>query len=211
MHQIVTVKNLVGCVGEGKIDRHEKKSHGEVVSGKQRLAISASMQTGGKRSGLVSLGGSSRGAGICLLDVLLGGQESRADNSAVQELGALSLGQHQPYDGQRLEGVVPGDIVQHDIDERLEEREHAKDDPVSEPLNVILGRRALQRLEREVGRDKEANQVGEESSSTDGETSSQRLAQECKNAANNLHVEEDKLKRCTEMRLLAIPRKGAEP
>lgn len=120
----------------------------------------------GIRPFLVGLGGGSGGAGVDLLDVLLRGQERGSDDSAVEQLGALCLGQHQPDDGQCLEGVVPGNVVQHNVDKGLEEREQAEDDPVGEPLDVILGRGALESLEREVGGDEEANQVGEESSGT---------------------------------------------
>lgn len=117
---------------------------------------------------LMGLGGSSRGAGVGLVDALLGGKESGSDDLAVDHLGTLGLGKHQPHNGEGLDGVVPRNVVEDDAGEGLEEGEHAENDPVGEPLDVILGLRALESLEREVGRDEEADQVGEETSGTVG-------------------------------------------
>lgn len=110
----------------------------------------------------MGLGGSSRGAGVGLVDGLLGGEESRADDLAVDHLGTLGLREHEPDDSESLDGVVPGNVVEDDAGEGLEESEHAEDDPVGEPLDVILRLGALERLEREVGGDEEAEEVGQE-------------------------------------------------
>lgn len=111
---------------------------------------------------LVGLGRSGRGAGVSLVNLLLGGQESGADDLAVDQLGTLSLRKHEPNDGKGLDGVVPGNVVEDDVGEGLEESEHAENDPVGEPLNVILGLGALESLEREVGGDEETDEVGQE-------------------------------------------------
>lgn len=116
----------------------------------------------------MGLGGSSRGAGVGLVDGLLGGEESRADDLAVDHLGTLGLGEHEPDDGKGLDGVVPGNVVEDDAGEGLEEGEHAENDPVGEPLDVILGLGALESLEREVGGDEETDEVGQEASGAVG-------------------------------------------
>lgn len=120
------------------------------------------------QSGLVGLGRSSRRASVGLVNGPLGLEESGSDDLAVDELGTLSLGKHKPNDGEGLDGVVPGNVVEDDAGEGLKESEHAENDPVGEPLDVILGLRALERLEREVGGDEEADQVGQETSGTVG-------------------------------------------
>lgn len=51
--------------------------------------------------------------------------------------------------------------VNSHIDEALCEGEEAKDDPVGEPLNVILGLGCLEGSKGEVGGCEEANKVGE--------------------------------------------------
>ena len=45
----------------------------------------------------------------------------------------LSLRKHEPDNRQRLEGVVHGQEVEDDVDERFDEVEEAKDDPVGKP------------------------------------------------------------------------------
>lgn len=120
----------------------------------------------GWRDHLVGLGGGSRSAGVGLVNGLLGGEESGADDLGVDHLGTLGLREHEPDNGKRLDGVVPGNVVKDDAGEGLEEGEHAEDDPVGEPLDVILGLRALEGLEREVGGDEETEEVGQEASGT---------------------------------------------
>lgn len=117
---------------------------------------------------LVGLGGSSRGAGVGLVNGLLGGEESGADDLAVDHLGTLGLGEHEPDNGKGLYGVVPGNVVEDDAGEGLEESEHAENNPVGEPLDVILRLGALKSLEGEVGGDEEADEVGQEASGTVG-------------------------------------------
>lgn len=46
----------------------------------------------------------------------------------------LSLGKHEPDNGECLEGVVHWKEVKNDVDEGFDEVEESKDDPVSEPI-----------------------------------------------------------------------------
>ena len=112
----------------------------------------------------MGLGRGGRGARVDLVDFLLGGKESGADDPGVDGLGTLGLRKHQPDNGERLDGVVPRNVVEDDAGEGLKEGEHAEDDPVGEPLDVILGLRGLECLEREVGGNEEADEVGQEAS-----------------------------------------------
>lgn len=58
----------------------------------------------------------------------------------------------EPDYKERLEGEVPRDVVEDDTErEGFEEVEEAKDDPVGEPLYVIMGGRGFNGFEREVG------------------------------------------------------------
>jgi hypothetical protein len=71
------------------------------------------------------------------------------------------VGELKPDNEKALESVVPGEVVQNDAEaERLEEVEEAEDDPVSQPLNVILGARALNGADREVSGQSKADEVG---------------------------------------------------
>lgn len=57
----------------------------------------------------------------------------------------------EPDNEEGLEGKVPGDIVEDDTEgEGFEEVEKAKDYPVGEPLDVIVGRWCFDGLEGEV-------------------------------------------------------------
>lgn len=57
----------------------------------------------------------------------------------------------QPEDESRLEGKVPGEIVQNNTEGKgLDEVQEAEDGPVGEPLHIILSTRRLDRLEGEV-------------------------------------------------------------
>jgi hypothetical protein len=68
----------------------------------------------------------------------------------------------QPDDKDCLENIVPGDIVEDKAESKaLEEVEEAKDDPVGQPLNVVMRRRGLEGFEGEVGRETPADKVGD--------------------------------------------------
>ena len=92
--------------------------------------------------------------------------EGRAEQLVVHELGTLGLRKNEPDNGQSLESVVEGEPVEHEAHKGLNEVEEAKDNPVGKPLDVVLGLRSLQSNQREVHRDKETNEVGQEASGT---------------------------------------------
>ncbi|KAI3493156.1 hypothetical protein L1887_42173 [Cichorium endivia] len=131
-----------------------------------QLGICAGEQAGRWRHRHIKLRGSQLRVRAAVRLFLRNEARSVADDLAVDHLGALGLGQHEPHNGERLDGVVPGDVVEDDAGEGLEEGEHAEDDPVGEPLDVVLGLGALERLEREVGGDEKAEEVGEEAGGT---------------------------------------------
>ena len=57
----------------------------------------------------------------------------------------------QPQDEDGLEGEIPREVIQHDSEsEAFEEVEETKDDPVSQPLDVILSAGAFESLEGQV-------------------------------------------------------------
>lgn len=88
--------------------------------------------------------------------------ESGPKDLRVDKLGTLGLREHQPDNREGLDGVPPGDVVEDNAREALEEGEKTKDNPVGEPLDVILRLGALKGPEREVGGDEEAKHVGQE-------------------------------------------------
>lgn len=67
----------------------------------------------------------------------------------------------EPEDEDGLEREIPGKVVENDAEgEGLEEIEEAKDDPVSQPLDVVIMARGLESLDRQVGGDTPADEVG---------------------------------------------------
>ena len=57
----------------------------------------------------------------------------------------------EPDNKEGLEGKVPGDVVEDDTEgEGFEKVEEAKDHPVGEPLDIIMGRGRFDGLEGEV-------------------------------------------------------------
>ena len=69
-------------------------------------------------------------------------------------------GELQPEDENGLEGEIPGEVVEDNAErEALEEVEETKDDPVGEPLDVVMGRGRLDSLEREVGRKTPSDEI----------------------------------------------------
>ena len=69
-------------------------------------------------------------------------------------------GELEPEDQKRLEGVVPGDVVEENAEgERLDKGESAEDDPVSQPLNIVLRSRCFERLEGQIGGEGPAKEV----------------------------------------------------
>jgi hypothetical protein len=71
----------------------------------------------------------------------------------------------KPYNEHGFHCKVPREVIQHHSEgETLNKVEKAKDNPVGEPLDVIMGRGRLDSLEGEVGREEPADKVGDWSS-----------------------------------------------
>ncbi len=67
----------------------------------------------------------------------------------------------EPENENGLEGVVEGEVVEKDAEgKRLDEIEEAKDDPVRQPLDVVILARGLEGTEAEVGGKSPADEVG---------------------------------------------------
>lgn len=67
----------------------------------------------------------------------------------------------EPDDEGRFESEIPRDIVENKAEgEAFKEIEKAENDPVSEPLDVIMGIRRFDGFEREVGGKTPAHEVG---------------------------------------------------
>ena len=68
--------------------------------------------------------------------------------------------QLKPENEERLEGKVPRQIVQHDTErDAFQKVEEAKDDPVREPLGVVLMTGRLESPEREVSGDSPSDEI----------------------------------------------------
>lgn len=71
-------------------------------------------------------------------------------------------GELEPEDEEGLEGEVPREVVEHNAQrEAFRKVEEAEDDPVREPLDVILMARSLERLDGEIRGEAPANEVGD--------------------------------------------------
>jgi len=79
-------------------------------------------------------------------------EEDRLQKVEVDGLGATEGRELEPHDQDRLEGKVPGDIIEEDAKgEAFQKVEEAEDHPVGEPLDVVMGRRRLDSLEGQIG------------------------------------------------------------
>lgn len=86
--------------------------------------------------------------------MIMGGSGISSDTHA-------GSGELEPEDENGLEGVVEGEIVEEDAEgKRLDKVEEAKDDPIRQPLNVIIMPRGLDGAEAEVGGKSPADEVG---------------------------------------------------
>lgn len=66
----------------------------------------------------------------------------------------------EPENEQALEGEIPGEVIEHNAEgEALEEVEEPKDDPVRQPLNVVLVTGRLECLDGEVRGEGPADEV----------------------------------------------------
>jgi len=75
-------------------------------------------------------------------------------------LTCLGGGELEPENEESLEGIVEREIIEnHSQGDGLKEVEEAKDDPIGEPLDVILVFGGLDSLEREISREEPSNEV----------------------------------------------------
>ena len=95
------------------------------------------------------------------------GCQNTAANSLVNKGGSSLLGEHQPNQESNFERKVQWNPVQDDVGEVLQDAEESKDDPVSQPLRIIVLALGLECLDTGVGRVDETNQVAEKSRAKD--------------------------------------------
>jgi len=108
----------------------------------------------------LGVGASGRGNGTRLGDEVA---QNGPEEPKVHGLCAASSRKLEPNNENALKGEVPGDIVQEGADgDVFDEVQGTKDDPVGEPLDVIIGCGGLDCEEREVGGQSEADQVGDD-------------------------------------------------
>jgi len=70
-------------------------------------------------------------------------------------------GELEPENENGLEGIVEGEVVEDHADgKRLDEVEKAKDDPIGQPLDVVILTRGLKGAEAEVSGKSPADEVG---------------------------------------------------
>jgi len=90
-------------------------------------------------AGGLSVGGLGLGDNDALL---VDGLEERPDDGTIGDLSTSESGKLEPEDEKGLEGEVPREVVKKNSEgQGFEEVEETEDDPVSQPLNVILGAR----------------------------------------------------------------------
>jgi len=64
----------------------------------------------------------------------------RPEDSQVGSLGSAESRKLQPQDEKGLESEVPAEVIENEPkSQALDEVEETKDDPVGEPLNVVMG------------------------------------------------------------------------
>jgi len=87
--------------------------------------------------------------------------EERPEEGVVGNLSTPRHRELQPEDEEGLDNVVPGKVVEDDTEgEALEESEEPEDNPVGEPLDVILRAGCFKGLERQVSGKGPAHEVG---------------------------------------------------
>jgi len=71
---------------------------------------------------------------------------------AVSNLSTSEGRELEPENEEGLEGIIPGKVVEDNTEaKRLDKGEGAENDPVSQPLNIIIARGRLEGLERQEG------------------------------------------------------------
>jgi len=111
-------------------------------------------QTTHARSPSLSVAGGLRGGGLGgggNDPFLIKSLEERLDDGTISDLSTSEGRELEPENEECLEGEVPWEVIEDDTEgERLHKVEGAKDDPVSQPLNIILRSRCLEGLEGQV-------------------------------------------------------------
>ena len=91
-------------------------------------------------------------------------QENRSvpiRKSPEKEITYSESGELEPENEERLEGKVPWEVIEEDAEsQRLDKVEETKDDPVSQPLSIILMPGGLEGLERQVGGKSPTEEIG---------------------------------------------------
>lgn len=105
----------------------------------------------------VSLGAEARGSRASLLEV---SAEGRGQERSEDELSTPEGREREPEEEDKLEDVVEGEPVD-DLDEALNHSEKREDDPVSQPLSIILLVVSEEGTKRVVARDDETSEVGQ--------------------------------------------------
>jgi len=90
--------------------------------------------------------------------------KDRLDQRSEDDLSATGLRKSHPQDEDEFEGVVEGEPVDS-IDSAFKDCQEGIGDPVRQPLSIIRGLGAEERLQRVVAWDKEAGEIGKESTS----------------------------------------------
>ena len=110
--------------------------------------------------GGVTRGGASGGVTGSLL--LVKGEERLSNDVVVENLGASELRAHEPRDEESLANKVEGEVVEDRPESGgFNKVEETEDDPVSQPLLIVVLSRALQSLHAQVSGDGPSDQVGQ--------------------------------------------------
>jgi len=88
-------------------------------------------------------------------------RESRSEERAEDEVGTLEGGEGEPQKENKLEEIVEREPV-YNADKALNNSEEREDNPVGQPLGIIVLVMGKQGVERIVSRDDETGNVGEE-------------------------------------------------
>lgn len=102
------------------------------------------------------------GGGGELVDFGFGLVEEGAESGVVDFLGSSELRQHQPQGGEKLDGEVMRNVVEHHPQRgRFNVVQESEDDPVTQPLRIIPRLRGFQSVNGEVRREGPTDEVGD--------------------------------------------------
>lgn len=75
--------------------------------------------------------------------------EHRLEDIEIGYLGSTESGELEPDNEDCLEDEIPGNVVEDKTEcKAFDEVEEAKDNPICKPLNIVMGRRGFDGLER---------------------------------------------------------------